>query len=90
MGNSYYPQYFISQLGNFTSRQLGNSPSSFVSKLAPVGGRTSAKIKSLNTILGGQLNNIIAGHGQFSSLGQTARARVLKALHLRKNGVTFG
>ena len=90
MGNHYYPQYFINTLGGFTARQLGNSTSTFVGTIAPVKGRNSVKVKSLNTMLGGQLNNIIAGTGEFGGFGRTARARVLKALRLRKNGVTFG
>lgn len=90
MGHHYYPQYFINKISGLSARQLGNRTTTFVNTLAPVKGSNSVKVQSLNNLLGGQLTQIIAGRGQFRTFGRSARSRVLKALRLRKNGITFG
>ncbi len=61
----------------------------FASVISPIGGASSIKVKTLNTLLGGNLKAVVHGTGTFASFGITPRARLLKALRLRSTGVTF-
>ena len=61
----------------------------FASVISPIGGSSSVKIQTLNSLLGGNLRAVVHGSGTFSNFGKTPRARLLKALRLRSNGVTF-
>lgn len=61
----------------------------FAKVISPLGGASSVKVKTLNNLLGGNLKAIVHGAGTFGTFGTTPRARLLKALRLRSNGVTF-
>ena len=89
---SYTIPFFINTISKVPVKNLKNISSvlGLANVIAPVGGINSVKINTLNTLLGFSLNDIIVGDGHFGSYGSTPRARLLKALKLRKtHGVSY-
>jgi len=93
MTNAYTIPFLIdfvrgTTLGDWNAA-TSSSRVNFASVISPIGGASSIKIKTLDTLLGGNLKAVVHGTGTFASFGKTPRARLLKALRLRSTGVTF-
>lgn len=55
-------------------------------KLSPIKRSSSAKFAALNKFLNNSVSLVLLGCGPFKDYGNTAQARLLKALRLRKRG----
>ena len=78
----YTINYFINLFTDVTNSQLANN--GVYSTVSPRKGVTSVRAAVLNDLLNGNTRNVVNGTGRFSSFGSTPRARILKALRLRK------
>lgn len=79
--------YTINRLINEVSALNGRKVTdyaTFVANLSPRGGQNSAKIKVLNSFLGGDLKNVIYGDTVTFTKGKTVKSRVISALKHRK------
>lgn len=56
-----------------------------VSNLSPRLGANSVKVAVIDTFLNGKLDAVLKGRGAYATFGKSAKARLLKALRLRKN-----
>lgn len=83
MGTKAYTiSYFIKLFSNVRSRTIESN--GVYNTVSPRKGSKSVSVSVLNTWLGGNLSKVVNGTGQFGSYGATPRARLLKALKLRK------
>jgi hypothetical protein len=78
----YTINYFIRLFTSTTARTLASK--GVASVVAPRKGSEAVSYQVLNSFLNGQLTKIVNGTGKFSTFGETPRARLLKALKLRK------
>lgn len=81
MSKGYTINFFISV---FKSATVGQVNSSVYRTVSPRLGVLSTKAEALDGWLGDKTGDIASGRGHFASFGKTARARLLKALALRK------
>lgn len=78
----YTISYFIKLLSGTRNRSLVNN--GVYDTVSPRFGSTSVRAQVLNRWLGGKTSSIVNGTGKFAAYGETPRARLLKALKLRK------
>jgi hypothetical protein len=76
----YTVSSLISEVEALTNSQVANY-SSLVSSLSPRAGSGSAKIAALSRYVGGNVGRVL----QNTTLGKTPRARLLRALRLRRS-----
>jgi hypothetical protein len=82
MSKGYTIQYFINTISNATVATVNNS--SVYDVVSPRFGTSSVKAQALESWLGTDADYVADGVGEFSTLGKTRRARVLKALRNRQ------
>ena len=77
--------YTISFFINEIQSKVGHNSNvaSLVDAISPVYGADSVKINTLSSFVG-NFNAVASGTGKYAGLGKTPRARLLKALKLRK------
>lgn len=80
MSKGYTISYFVNVFSN--TRQVANT--SVYAAVSPRFGHASVKARALDAWLDNQTLSIARGQGRFASFGKTPRARLLKALRLRK------
>jgi hypothetical protein len=81
MSKGYTIQFFINEISTKVNR--GNDVNAFIKAISPVYGINSVKIGALDNFIG-DLNKVANGRGRYAGFGKTPKARVLKALKLRK------
>jgi hypothetical protein len=82
MSKGYTINYYTNLFKSASPRNL--TPTNLPNFVSPVYGSSSVKFSQLDGFLGGNIFEIARGHGDFASFGKTPRARILKALSLRK------
>lgn len=88
MSKGYTISYFVNVLSNARTSQVLNADAVY-STVSPRFGYASVKARALDTWLNHKTTAIANGYGRFASFGKTPRARVLKALRLRKQNGFF-
>lgn len=83
MSKGYTISYFVNVFSSASTRQLDSVPAVYKT-LSPRYRGLAVKSRALNTWLGGNTNAIVLGTGRFATFGATPRARLLKALRMRK------
>ena len=84
MSKGYTLNYFINTISSASNRQIEQNGVFRV--ISPRLGGTSVKAQALVNFLGGHGTtfSVVNGSGRFAGFGKTPRARLLKALKLRK------
>lgn len=82
MTKGYTISYFIKLFSSTRNRVIVSK--GLFDTVSPRFGSTSVRAQVLNKWLGGKASSIVNGTGKFASYGETPRARLLKALKLRK------
>ena len=81
---AYTIQSLINEVSSLKPSQF-KSKYVLASALSPRLRTTSAKFTFLTSYVGGDITNVLNGTGRFSTLGKTARTRILTALRNRQN-----
>ena len=87
MTKGYTLNYFIGAISNVSDKALVSN--GVYSAISPRRGSDSVKALMLDVWLGHKTSQIVSGKGNFKSFGKTPRARLLKALRLRKKNGSF-
>lgn len=83
MSKGYTISYFMNLLQNTSTRDLTTATQVYFA-VSPRRGNNSEKRYALDTWLQGQTSAIVSGRGRFANFGKSPRARLLKALRVRK------
>ncbi len=87
MSKGYTINYFIKLFTNTTNSELKTKGVDNV--VSPRYGSSSVKVDTLDNFLDYKTLDVTTGSGQYAQLGKTPRARILKALKLRKKNGSF-